>query len=119
MRSLIFIFSFLLLTSPSFSATVIIDPAHTSGPSAVSTTVPKDKKQKLKAFKKRMHALKKHENADDRKLLLAILAIIIPPLAVYIHQDELNAKFWVSLILTLCFWIPGVIYSLLVVLDAI
>jgi len=79
----------------------------------------KEKKQKLADFKKRMKALRHHENAGDRALLLAILAIILPPLAVYLHQNEINAKFWVSVILTLCFWIPGVIYSLLVVLDAI
>ena len=49
-------------------------------------------------------------------LLLAILAILLPPLAVYLHENDFNAKFWISLLLTLLFWLPGVIYALIVVL---
>jgi uncharacterized membrane protein YqaE (UPF0057 family) len=44
---------------------------------------------------------------------------LLPPLAVYLHQGVINTKFWISILLTLCFWIPGVIYALLVVLDSI
>jgi uncharacterized membrane protein YqaE (UPF0057 family) len=51
-------------------------------------------------------------------VLLVILAILLPPLAVYLHQGAINTKFWISLVLTLLFWIPGVIYALLVVLGA-
>ena len=39
-----------------------------------------------------------------------ILSVFLPPLAVYLEYG-LRAEFWLSLILTLCFWIPGVIYS--------
>ncbi|RYD70574.1 MAG: YqaE/Pmp3 family membrane protein [Sphingobacteriales bacterium] len=46
---------------------------------------------------------------------MIILAILLPPLAVYLHQGEINKKFWISLLLTLLFFIPGVIYALLVV----
>lgn len=49
-------------------------------------------------------------------VLLAILAILLPPLAVYLHEDQTNNKFWISLLLTLLFWLPGVIYALIVVL---
>lgn len=52
-------------------------------------------------------------------LVLVILAILIPPLAVFLHQGEINNKFWISLLLTLLFFVPGQIYSLLVVLGAI
>jgi uncharacterized membrane protein YqaE (UPF0057 family) len=52
-------------------------------------------------------------------LLLVILAIILPPLAVFLHQGEINNKFWISLLLTLLFFVPGQIYSLLVVLGVI
>jgi uncharacterized membrane protein YqaE (UPF0057 family) len=54
---------------------------------------------------------------DENKLLLVILAILLPPLAVYLHEDALNTKFWISLLLTFLFWIPGVIYALIVVLG--
>jgi len=52
-------------------------------------------------------------------VLLIILAILLPPLAVYLHQGEINSKFWISLLLTLLFFIPGVIYALLVVTGEI
>ncbi len=56
--------------------------------------------------------------AEVDMIVLVILAILIPPLAVYLHSG-IGTSFWISLILTLLFWIPGVIYSLLVVLDVI
>ena len=56
---------------------------------------------------------------DTNTVLLVILAILLPPLAVYLHEDEINTKFWLSTIFTLLFWIPGVIYALLVVLDVL
>lgn len=55
-------------------------------------------------------------NTDQ--LILVILAIIIPPLAVFLARG-IGTEFWISLILTILGWLPGVIYSLLVVLDVI
>jgi len=55
-------------------------------------------------------------NTDQ--LILVILAIIISPLAVFIARG-LGNEFWISLILTLLFWLPGMIYALLIVLDVI
>ena len=57
-------------------------------------------------------------SADDRLILLVILAILIPPLAVFLARG-IGTEFWISLILTLLFYFPGMIYSLLVVLDVI
>lgn len=51
-------------------------------------------------------------------LLLVILAILLPPLAVFL-VDGIGTKFWISLILTLLFWLPGMIYALLVVFGAV
>jgi uncharacterized membrane protein YqaE (UPF0057 family) len=85
----------------------------------------KEKRERLKEVKsvvKKYKADKKAGRAaegETNKVLLVILALIIPPLAVYLHQNEINTKFWISLVLTLLFFLPGVIYSLLVVLDAI
>lgn len=47
-----------------------------------------------------------------------ILAVLLPPLAVFLH-DGIGTSFWISIILTLLFWLPGVIYALLVVTDTI
>ena len=74
----------------------------------------KDAKKELKEYKKQQ---RNGAAADDSKILLIILAILLPPLAVYLHQDEINTKFWICLLLTLLFWIPGVIYALLVILG--
>ncbi len=75
----------------------------------------KEAKKLFKDYKANKKAGKKEETDQ---VLLAILAILLPPLAVYLKEGEINSKFWISLILTLIFWIPGVIYALLVVFDA-
>lgn len=74
-----------------------------------------DAKQMMKEYK----AAKANGSADTDSdtVLLAILAILLPPLAVYLHEKEVNTRFWLSLLLTLLFWIPGVIYALIVVLS--
>jgi uncharacterized membrane protein YqaE (UPF0057 family) len=51
-------------------------------------------------------------------LVKVILSFILPPLAVFLHVG-MGTPFWISLLLTLLLWVPGVIYSLLVVLDVI
>lgn len=81
----------------------------------------KEKKERIKEVKKEIKNFKKEKrngaDPDTNTLLLVIIAIILPPLAVYLHQGEINNKFWISLILTLLFWLPGVIYSLIVILG--
>jgi len=79
----------------------------------------KERKKRINAAKEEIKLHKQTGLADDRTLLLVILAILLPPLAVYLHEGEINSKFWISLILTLIFWLPGMVYSLLVVLDEI
>lgn len=57
-------------------------------------------------------------SSEVNQVLLVILAIFIPPLAVYL-KDGLHTSFWIDVILTLLFFLPGVIYALLIVLDVI
>lgn len=56
--------------------------------------------------------------SDVHIVLLVLLAILIPPLAVFL-VDGIGNKFWISLILTLLFWVPGVVYALLVVFGVV
>lgn len=83
----------------------------------------KEKKERIKEVKKQLKLFKANKaagKADDEELiLLVVLAILLPPLAVYLHQNAINTKFWISLVLTLLFFLPGVIYSLLVVLGVV
>ena len=51
-------------------------------------------------------------------LIKVILSVLLPPLAVFLHEG-LGNRFWISLILTLLVWVPGVVFALLVVLDVI
>lgn len=81
----------------------------------------KERKERVKEAKKSLKEYKKQKRAGGEpstdKVLLVILAILLPPLAVYLHQGEINTKFWIDLVLTLLFFLPGIIYALIVVLD--
>ena len=74
----------------------------------------KEVKKEIKAFKA---AKKAGKEADTDTLLLVILAILLPPLAVYLYEGEINNRFWISLILTLLGWLPGIIYALVLILG--
>ena len=82
-----------------------------------------ERKQRIKDVKKELKVYKKEKKANKSAkvdmVLLIILAILLPPLAVYLHQGEINGRFWLSILLWFCFIIPGVIYALLVVTDTI
>lgn len=55
-------------------------------------------------------------NDDTEFLLLIILAIVLPPLAVFLMYDISN-EFWLSILLTLLFWLPGIVYALYLVFQ--
>ena len=76
----------------------------------------KDVKKELKVFKKEKKA---NKSANVEMCLLIVLAILLPPLAVYLHQGEINGKFWLSILFWFLFIIPGIIYALLVVTNTI
>lgn len=75
-------------------------------------------KEKLIEKIARTNPASSSSDADVALLLLVILAILLPPLAVFLVRG-LDTMFLISLILTLLFWIPGVIFALLVVFDVI
>jgi uncharacterized membrane protein YqaE (UPF0057 family) len=111
---------------PTADNTAKTEPA----PAAVTSAVDEfknlsrhERKTRIKDAKKLLNEYKADKKAgraaETDQVLLAILAILLPPLAVYLKEEEVNTKFWISLILTLLFWIPGVIFALLVVFDVI
>jgi uncharacterized membrane protein YqaE (UPF0057 family) len=98
------------------------DPATVKAAMEAFRNLPRaERKEKIKELKKELRvfkALKKAGNEPSTNtILLVILAILLPPLAVYLHEGVINTKFWISLLLTLLFWLPGVIYALIVVLG--
>ena len=50
------------------------------------------------------------------KLVKIILAILLPPLAAFM-QVGLTVQFWINLVLTVCFVLPGIIHALWLVLT--
>lgn len=43
------------------------------------------------------------------KIILVIIALFIPPLAVYLHQNACNQTTIINLILTILFFLPGML----------
>ena len=79
----------------------------------------KEKKARFKEAKKAVRAYKAERKAEAvaSKVLQVIFAILIPPLGVYLHEGEINNRFWIDLLLTLLFFLPGMIYALIIVLG--
>lgn len=75
-------------------------------------------KAEKKELKKEVREVMKQDRGGRVSIIEIILAVLLPPLAVFLHSG-IGTQFWISLILTLLFWIPGVIYALLVVTDSI
>ena len=73
-----------------------------------------------RALKKDLRQAKRDfrsEAASDDLLLLVIVTILIPPLGMYLYEGSATNRFWISLVLTLLFYVPGLIYSLIVILG--
>jgi uncharacterized membrane protein YqaE (UPF0057 family) len=145
MRRYLLVLLATLLITPSFNnssaaISVIVPTASTDpDPAAVKAAIEefkslsrKEKKLKLRELKKELAVLKASREqgyeADTNTILLVILAILLPPLAVYLHQGEINTKFWIALILWLLGWaiagpwswfglLPAIIYALIVILG--
>ncbi len=94
-----------------------------------------EKKSRFKEFKKAVKDFKEQRKAGNdissNTLLLALLAIFIPPLAVYLHEGEINNRFWISVLLTVIGLalipvfhfvlflgtLPAIVYALVVILG--
>jgi len=75
----------------------------------------KEAKAAFKEYKKEKKAGKAEGGSNT--LLEIIVTILLPPVGVLIHQGKVDNKFWIDLILWLLFYIPGLIYGLIVVLG--
>ena len=52
----------------------------------------------------------------DNKLLLIIIAILLPPLAVFLKKG-VGVELLISLVLTLLGYLPGILYALYLILT--
>ncbi|MEY3058928.1 MAG: hypothetical protein RL000_280 [Bacteroidota bacterium] len=105
-------------TKPADAKTAVIINESVSEFKNLSKTEKKERISKVKAAIQQYKTnLKLGEKIDDNKLLAIIFAILIPPVGVVLYENKVTTKFWISLLLTFIFWLPGMIYSLLVVTD--
>ncbi len=70
-----------------------------------------------KAFKNELKEVMRQDGGGTN-IIEIILAILLPPAAVFLH-DGIGSTFWISILLTLLFFLPGIIYALLIVTDTI
>ncbi|WP_430438156.1 YqaE/Pmp3 family membrane protein [Pontibacter chitinilyticus] len=111
---------------PAAPATTVATPAPKTITEAEALAMAKERlanmtKAEKKSFKKEVKKeLKeaKYQDGGRTSIVEIILAVLLPPLAVFLH-DGIGTSFWISIILTLLFWIPGIIYALLVVTDTV
>ena len=47
--------------------------------------------------------------------LALIAALLLPPLGIFLVRG-LGLEFWIGTLLTLLFWVPGILFALLIVL---
>lgn len=93
-----------------------------------------EKRSRFKEMKKAIKDFKAQKKAGSEvstnTLLEVVLAIFIPPLAVYLHEGETNNRFWIDVLLTILGYVlfgfagvlflgslPGIIYALIVILG--
>jgi len=81
-----------------------------------------EEKQALKAqtkqFRRELREARR-QNGEVDFLLIVIVTILLPPLGVFLYEGDITTNFWITLLLTLLFVLPGLIFGLLVVLDVI
>ncbi|KAL6931714.1 hypothetical protein ACO0R3_003179 [Hanseniaspora guilliermondii] len=58
----------------------------------------------------------KYLNMDSTKIINIVLAIFLPPLAVFMIRD-CTRDFYINLVLTIFFFFPGMLHALFLVLN--
>ncbi|MCB0632519.1 MAG: YqaE/Pmp3 family membrane protein [Saprospiraceae bacterium] len=128
-------FLVLLIGTPTAQAVVRVSPVkaeNTDVSSAENREMSRKEIRETKKETRQTHRQKRKEikqelrqtirewkkgNASNSDLvLLVILAILLPPLAMALY-DGITNRFWISLLLTILGWLPGVIYTLIIILG--
>lgn len=102
-------------TLNSSNSKTVVSEISTAAASQKNETVKTKKANKWlkKAIEKKM------AKDGDNTLLYIIVAFFIPFLGVLLYEGSITNHFWISLLLTLLFWLPGFIYAVLVILGNI
>lgn len=84
-------------------------PSTNPQPEKYEQIVKKDKVSK-KDLKRSIKQASQANYTTFMTILLVVLAIILPPVAVLL-VDGLRGPFWLSILLTILFYLPGIIYA--------
>lgn len=98
------------IETPSYLPTIapLNNPVPESGAKA---KLSKEEKKEIRKFIKENLKNKDGNETDINVLLLVIIAILLPPVAVAL-VDGIGGPFFLSILLTLLFYVPGLIYAL-------
>ncbi len=126
-RVVMMLLSFALLASPAQAAFVTKAAVETS---TVTTNALKnavtdswsslsraERKSRIREAKDAIRSFSSSAEPSTNTVLLVILAILLPPLAVFLHEGKANSRFLLSILLWLLFYIPGLIYALYIILS--
>ncbi|MCE3297154.1 MAG: YqaE/Pmp3 family rane protein [Crocinitomicaceae bacterium] len=86
-----------------------------SPPKTAKTKIDKGTRAEFRQAKKDFSQTGREDGV--RLLILVIICIFIPPLAVYLSEGRWNSTCWINLLLTLLFFLPGLIHGLIVILT--
>jgi uncharacterized membrane protein YqaE (UPF0057 family) len=113
-----------LAPRPAAAETAVAPAAETAQLSA------REKRQQRKALRQDLRQRLRDARAagNEELALLIILAILLPPLAMYLYEGDFTTRFWISLVLTLLGaglivgvsflgWLPAVAYTLYIILT--
>ncbi|MCX8020005.1 MAG: YqaE/Pmp3 family membrane protein [Chitinophagaceae bacterium] len=116
MKRILILFLAFVLLNPAYGVSVSPFPNDKTEPSVseaariiineLSSIPAPERKKRFREARKAIKEYKKaqrsgKQDGDTETLVLVVLAILIPPLAVYLHERELNSKFWITLLLFL------------------
>lgn len=103
--------------------TTVNTPSNSVNKETVNSTAQKSVKadgfvkKAAKNLIKKQLSKKAAKPMGDNTILYVVIAFFIPFLGVLLYEGELTINFWLSLLLTLLFWLPGFIYALIVILG--
>ncbi len=83
---------------------------------AEKRAVRKDFRQNLKQLRKSLRGQNKAAVSDDN-LLLIIITILLAPLGMFLYEGEANKRVLISFLLWLLLFVPGIIYTLYIILQ--
>ena len=129
-RLLTYTLLLLLFTMPTYAVNSTVKPVEKTVNEAPVHPIEKEweelsrkeKRAKKKELRKGLKSALKDANeakkagGDTDNLLLIIIAILIPPLAMALY-DGITERFWISLLLTLLLYVPGLVYTLYIILS--